>query len=55
MTGSHTNYHYGNPQVLREGKGQIISLLKYMKEIPTFATYFVSDMIKRASQTFKEC
>ena len=55
MTASHVNLFYGNPQTLTESKKQIISLLKYMKEIPNFATFFVSDMMSRASATLKGC
>jgi len=34
---------------------QINSLLKFMKEIPEFTSYFVKDFLKRASSTLEKC
>ena len=54
MTSAHVNEFYGNPQILETSKEQIISLLKFMKGVPEFKSYFVKDLFTRAKVTFEK-
>ena len=54
MTSAHVNEFYGNPQILETSKEQIISLMKFMKGVPEFKSYFVKDLFTRAKMTFEK-
>lgn len=54
MTASHVNEFHGNPQIVEQCKEQIIALLKFMKKIPQFSSYFVKDLLMRASMTLEK-
>ena len=54
MVSSQVNEFHGNPQILIHSKENITSLLTFMKEIPEFKNYFVTDLLTRASMTLEK-
>ena len=54
MVSSQVNEFHGNPQILEASKQNIHHLLTYMKQIPQFTDYFLTDLFTRAQMTLKK-
>ena len=51
MTSAHVNFTHGNPLMLETSTQQITFMLKFMKDVPDFKSYFVKDFFKRGQLT----
>jgi hypothetical protein len=48
MVGAHIERFHGNSALLEQNKSQIKNMMTFMKDIPGFRSYFLTDLFTRA-------
>ena len=54
MSASHISRKFNNSSQLDQVKESVVSLLRLMKDVPDFASFFIQDLFSRAESTLKK-